>query len=69
MIKMENGKFAIYSADGSKRLGEYDTQDEAENREKQVSSFGHKSGAPGAAPKMGGFSKIRAAFAPKAPKP
>lgn len=29
MIKEENGKFCVYSADGSKKLGEHDTKDEA----------------------------------------
>ncbi len=38
-IKAESGKFVLYSKDGSKKLGTYDTKDEALKREKQIQAF------------------------------
>lgn len=36
MIKHEKGKWVLYSKDGSKQLGEYDTEQEAKDREKEI---------------------------------
>jgi hypothetical protein len=41
VIKEEDGKFVLYSHDGSKKLGSYDTKEEAEKREKQIQMFKH----------------------------
>lgn len=38
MIKKEKGKWVLYSKDGSKKLGTYDTEKEAKDREKQINS-------------------------------
>ena len=38
-IKQEEGKFVVYSQDGSKKLGTYDTEDEAEQRLAQIEQF------------------------------
>ena len=44
MIKQEKGKWHLYSKDGSRHLGgPYDSKDEAEERERQVEHFKHKS--------------------------
>lgn len=43
MIKQENGKYHLYSKDGSKHLGgPYDSRGEAEERERQVNYFKHQ---------------------------
>jgi hypothetical protein len=42
-IVHEHGKWILYSKDGSKKLGEYDTKEEAEARERQVEYFKHQS--------------------------
>jgi 2'-5' RNA ligase len=43
VIRKEDGKFYLYSRDGSKKLGgPYDTRYEAEERERQVQYFKHK---------------------------
>ncbi len=39
MIRHENGKYVLYSKDGSRKLGTYDTREEAEARERQVRRF------------------------------
>lgn len=39
MIRQEGGKYCVYSEDGSKKLGEYDTMAEAKQRLAQVESF------------------------------
>ena len=39
MIKQENGKWVLYTADGSKQLGEFDTEAEAQAREQQINLF------------------------------
>ncbi len=39
MIKQEDGKFVLYSKDGSKKLSSHDTKEEAIKREKQVNFF------------------------------
>lgn len=39
MIKQENGKYVLYSKDGSKKLGEYSTREAAETRERQINYF------------------------------
>jgi hypothetical protein len=45
MIRREDGKYCVYSHDGSRRLGCYDTEPEAQKRLKQVEYFKHiKSG-------------------------
>lgn len=41
MIKHEGDKWTLYSADGSKNLGTYDSKEECEEREKQVQAFKH----------------------------
>jgi len=38
----EKGKWVLYSADGSKQLGEFDTKGEAEQRERQIQFFKHQ---------------------------
>jgi hypothetical protein len=61
MIKQENGKYALYSHDGSKKLGEYDNEEEAQAREKQVAGFSKKPGSK--------FAAIKSALIkPKMPK-
>ena len=50
VIKHEGDKWVLYSADGSKKLGEYDSEAEAQEREKQVQAFKHASEATEAAP-------------------
>lgn len=39
VIKHEGDKWVLYSADGRKKLGEYDTEEQAQEREKQVQYF------------------------------
>ena len=41
MIKIENGKHVLYSKDGSKKLGEFDTEEEAMAREKEIMKMAH----------------------------
>jgi hypothetical protein len=36
MIKIEDGKYVLYSEDGRKRLGEFDSEEEALRREKEI---------------------------------
>lgn len=39
VIREEGGKWVLYTADGSKKLGTFDTKTEAEEREKQIQYF------------------------------
>lgn len=39
MIRQEDGKFVVYSSDGSRTFGTYDTKDEAEARLAQIERF------------------------------
>jgi hypothetical protein len=39
MIKKENSKYILYSKDGSKKLGEFKTKEEALKREQVIQSF------------------------------
>ena len=39
MIRHKNGKWILYNHDGTKILGEFDTKEEAEKREKQINYF------------------------------
>jgi len=41
MIKQEDGKWVLYSMDGSKVLGTFDTEEEAKAREKEVKALKH----------------------------
>jgi hypothetical protein len=41
MIRKEDGKYCLYSHDGSKKLGEYDTEAEAHERERQIIAAKH----------------------------
>jgi hypothetical protein len=41
MIKLENGRYVLYSKDGKKRLGSFKTKEEAEKREREVLAFIH----------------------------
>lgn len=43
VIKKEGDKFVLYSKDGSKKLGTFDTEEEAKKREQQVEFFKHRS--------------------------
>lgn len=38
-IKRENGKYTVYSSDGSRRFGTYESKDEAEARLAQIERF------------------------------
>lgn len=40
-IEYENGKWVLYSRDGSKKLGEFDSKEDAIKREKQIQYFKH----------------------------
>lgn len=42
MIKKEGSKYVLYSRDGSKKLGTYNTKEEALAREKQIQYFKHE---------------------------
>jgi hypothetical protein len=42
MIKREGAKWVLYSSDGSKQLGVYDSKKEAEAREAQIEYFKRK---------------------------
>lgn len=39
MIKKRGNKYILYSKDGSKRLGEYNSLEDAKNREHQINYF------------------------------
>ena len=39
MIKKEGNKYILYSHDGSKKLGEFDSKKDAERREKVINYF------------------------------
>lgn len=39
VIREEGGKWVLYTADGSKKLGTFDTKEEAEDRERQIQYF------------------------------
>lgn len=39
MIKKQNDKFILYSSSGDKKLGEFDSREAAEKREKQINFF------------------------------
>jgi len=39
VIKKEGSKFVLHSKDGSKKLGEFATREEAVKREKQINFF------------------------------
>lgn len=43
VIRQEAGKWVLYGADGSKKLGIFDTKEAAEAREKQIEMFKHMS--------------------------
>jgi hypothetical protein len=42
MLKYEGSKWVLYSKDGSKKLGEFDTKEDALKRERQIQYFKHK---------------------------
>jgi hypothetical protein len=42
MLKREGSKWVLYSKDGSKKLGEFDTKEDALKRERQIQYFKHK---------------------------
>jgi hypothetical protein len=42
MIKQENGQYCLYTQDGSKKLGCFDTEEEAKKREREVQFFKHQ---------------------------
>jgi hypothetical protein len=42
VIKKEGNKWCLYSHDGSKNLGCYDSEEGAKKRERQVQYFKHK---------------------------
>ncbi len=42
MLKKEKGKYVLYSKDGKKRLGRFDTKEEAIKRERQIAFFKHR---------------------------
>lgn len=42
MIKHEGDKWVLYSKDGSKKLGAFDSEDAAKTREKEIQFFKHK---------------------------
>lgn len=42
VIRHEDGKWVLYSHDGSKKLGEFETKEEAEKRERQIQFFKHQ---------------------------
>ncbi|MGE4535418.1 hypothetical protein, partial [Halomonas sp.] len=41
VIKREGNKWVLYSKDGSKKLGEFDSKEAAEKREKEIKMFKH----------------------------
>lgn len=41
MIIKEGDKYILYSKDGSKKLGEFNTRKEAEDRERVINYFKH----------------------------
>ena len=41
MIKHEGEKWVLYSADGSKTLGTYDSEEAAQEREREIQKFKH----------------------------
>lgn len=41
MIKKIGDKYVLFNHDGTKRLGEFATKEEAEKREKQINYFKH----------------------------
>ena len=45
MIRKEGGKYRLYSKDGSKKLGEFDSEKAAIKREQQINYFKHKKNA------------------------
>lgn len=45
MIKKQGNKYYLYSKDGSKKLGSFDSKKSAEKREREVSYFKHKKNA------------------------
>lgn len=42
MIKHENDKWILYSKDGTEKLGEFDSEEEAKEREKEINILKHK---------------------------
>lgn len=44
MIKKEGNKYCLYSKDGTKKLGEFATREEAVKREMQIQYFKHAKG-------------------------
>lgn len=44
MIRKEGNKYILYSKDGSKKLGTFDTKEGAEARERAILYFKHKKG-------------------------
>ena len=45
MIKKEKNKFVLYSKDGNKKLDEFDTEQAAKDREKEINQIKHAKGA------------------------
>lgn len=41
MIKKEGNKWKLYSSDGTKNLGEFDSKEAAEKHEREVNYFKH----------------------------
>lgn len=44
MIVKKGDRYCLYSQDGSKKLGEFKTKEEAIKREKQINYFKHMKG-------------------------
>jgi hypothetical protein len=44
MIVKRGNKYCLYSHDGSKKLGEFDSKEAAQKREKQINYFKHRKG-------------------------
>ena len=42
MIRKEGNKYCLYSKDGSKKLGTFDSKEKAIKREKQIKYFKHR---------------------------
>ena len=45
MIKKSGSKYVLYSKDGSKKLGTFDSKKDAIKREQQINYFKHKKSA------------------------
>lgn len=65
VIKHEGEKWVLYSHDGKKQLGSFDSEDEAKKREQQINFFKHKKGAMRIDKTFGGlFARMMATFRP-----